>query len=51
MTEVQKIELREGLKKAFIEAIEMVGFDAFKKTSFFASNERVKKEYEFKLAA
>ncbi len=40
MTPIQERELRDALLKAFIRAIETVGFDAFKATSMFMSNRK-----------
>ena len=39
MTPHQKAELRVALREAFASAIEEMGVDAFKRTSWFGSND------------
>lgn len=39
MTPHQKAELRIALREAFASAIEEIGVDAFKRTSWFGSND------------
>jgi hypothetical protein len=39
MTPTEKVELKSALKKAFAQAIDEIGFEAFKRTSMFGSND------------
>jgi hypothetical protein len=39
MAPYQKAELRAALRKAFASAIQEIGVDAFKRTSWFGSND------------
>jgi hypothetical protein len=39
MTPYQKAELRAALREAFASAVKEVGVDAFKRTSWFGSND------------
>lgn len=39
MTATQKTDLRVALRKAFAEAIDEIGLEAFKRTSWFGSND------------
>jgi hypothetical protein len=39
MTPNQKAELRAALQKAFASAIDEIGVEAFKRTSWFGSND------------
>ena len=46
MTPNQKVELRAALREAFASAIEEIGVDAFKRTSWFGSNDPAFKRTE-----
>ena len=39
MSPIDKTELRVALRDAFASAINFIGLDAFKRTSFFGSND------------
>jgi hypothetical protein len=39
MSQLEKTDLRAALRNAFASAINFIGIDAFKRTSFFGSND------------
>ena len=39
MSPVEKMELQAALRNAFANAIKAIGLEAFKRTSFFGSND------------
>jgi len=51
MTPTEKAELRIALRKVFVQAIEDIGLDAFKRTSWFGSNCAAYKAAKIKAAA